>query len=64
MNGGSSISIEDYEGVIIDDPLNIDHMLIKYYLEEIGDAITLYHNKLERNDTATTFNTLSNARKG
>lgn len=31
------------DGIIVDDPLNLDHLLLKYYYEELLDAITEYH---------------------
>lgn len=51
---GETIRIEEIkenhtlveDDVIIDDPLDIRHMTIKYYIEEIIDDITLYHKQL------------------
>lgn len=31
------------DGIIVDDPLDLDHLLLKYYYEELLDSITRYH---------------------
>lgn len=34
------------DGIIVDDPLNMGHLLIKYYFEELQDDWTFYIKKL------------------
>lgn len=38
--------IED--DIIVEDPLDIKHLLTKYYIEELIDAITKYHSEQMR----------------
>lgn len=40
--------------IIVDDPLDLKHILIKYYYEELQDDFTNYHQKLENNESTTT----------
>lgn len=44
------VFIEEFQesGIIVDDPLDIEHMLTKYYYEELLDDITIYHVQIER----------------
>lgn len=36
------------QGIIVEDPLCLAHMLTKYYYEELLDDITIYHVQIER----------------
>lgn len=45
------------EGVRIEDPLS--YIRVTYYEEEFADKIIELHKKLNKDDTATTFNPIS-----